>query len=76
MIDVVESSRNAVDRADNPPYRLPARSDMNEMVQSVGSWVEDVADARSILGNPAMVLVPGEVAERILLREHPVRRVA
>jgi DNA-binding XRE family transcriptional regulator len=34
---------------------------------------EDIADARRILGDPATVMVPGEVAERILLGGHPVR---
>ncbi len=44
-----------------------------QRLQRLATEAEDIAEARRILGDPATVIVPGEVAERILLGEHPVR---
>lgn len=44
-----------------------------QRLQRLAEEAEDLADAQRILRDPQTVMVPGEVAERILLGEHPIR---
>jgi DNA-binding XRE family transcriptional regulator len=60
-------------RHEGKPTHVVLEWDEWQRLRRLAEDAQDIADAERILRDPATVMVPGDVAKRVLLGEHPVR---